>query len=297
MINMINLGELVTAMVTPFDEGFSLDLKRAFNLGKHLIKNGTDCILISGTTGESPTISDEEKLDLFKFMKKEFGNEVKIMAGTGSNDTRHSIELSKKAEQIGVDALLVVGPYYNKPTQTGLYRHFEAIAEAVRTPIIIYNVPSRTSCNIDASTTIELSKIANIVGVKEASGNLGQVAEISKQTPGGFAIYSGNDSDTLPILILGGQGVISVASHIIGLKIKEMIKLFKDSNLSGAKDIHLNLMELFKAIFIVTNPIPIKKALNLMGIEVGKPRLPLLDMEGKELEEFKHILIRYNIIK
>ncbi len=294
---MINLGELVTAMVTPFDEGFSLDLKKAFNLGKHLIKNGTDCILISGTTGESPTISDEEKLDLFKFMKKEFGNEVKIMAGTGSNDTRHSIELSKKAEQIGMDALLVVGPYYNKPTQTGLYRHFEAVAKAVRAPIVIYNVPSRTSCNIDAGTTIELSKIGNIVGVKEASGNLGQVAKISKQAPGGFAIYSGNDSDTLPILLLGGQGVISVASHIIGLKIKEMIKLFKDGNLSGAKDIHLNLMELFKAIFIVTNPIPVKKALNLMGIEVGKPRLPLLDMEGKELEEFKHILIRYNIIK
>lgn len=294
---MIDIGEVITAMVTPFDEGYNLDLEACAKLIDYLIESGSDGILLSGTTGESPTLSDEEKCKLFKFAKNRVGGKVKIIAGTGSNDTKHSVELSKEAEKIGVDYLLLVAPYYNKPTQWGLYKHFEAIASEVKIPIILYNVPSRTSCNISSKTCIELSKIDNICGVKEASGNLKQIAEIIRDSGEDFLVFSGNDGDTLPILSLGGYGVISVASHIIGKEIKKMISYFKQGKTVEASKLHCYLADIFYGIFITTNPIPIKEALNLKGIRVGPPRPPLFPMEEKDLQIFKNILLKYKIIK
>jgi len=294
---MINMGEVITAMVTPFDKNCSLDLNSCGRLLNYLI-NGeeSDGILLSGSTGESPTLDDDEKIKLFKFAKDNFGDRVKIIAGTGSNDTKHSIELSKEAESIGIDCLLLVAPYYNKPSQWGLFKHFEVIASEVKTPIILYNVPSRTSSNISSKTCVELSKIDNICGIKEASGDMRQISEIIRDTDDDFLVYSGNDGDTLPILSLGGYGVISVASHIVGKEIKEMIASFKRGDFREAAKLHRDLMDIFYGIFIATNPVPIKEALNLKGINVGPCRLPLCSMEDKELMAFKEILKKHKII-
>jgi len=294
---MHELGELITAMVTPFDEELKLDLGSAHKLMDYLITNGSDGILLSGTTGESPTLSDKEKLRLFDYAVKQFKHKANIIAGTGSNDTAHSIEISREAERLGVDALLLVCPYYNKPSQEGLYKHFEAVASSVKIPVILYNVPSRTSSNLDAKTCVQLSKIDNIIGVKEASGDISQVSEIARDADDGFLIYSGNDCDTLPILSVGGYGVISVASHILGKDIKRMIGCFKDGDTRQAAEIHNRLMDLFKGIFIATNPIPVKKALNLMDIYVGPVRLPLCEMEEEKLDKLKKILKKYDVIR
>lgn len=293
---MINIGEVITAMVTPFDKDYKLDLDSCGKLIKYLIDEGSDGILLAGSTGEASTLDDNEKIELFKFAKDNFGDKIKIIAGTGSNDTRHSIELSKEAEKIGVDCLLLVGPYYNRPSQTGLYKHFEAIAAEVKTPIIIYNVPSRTSANISSKTCVELSKIDNICGVKEASADMRQIAEIIRDTDEDFLVYSGNDGDTLPVLSLGGYGVISVASHIICREIKEMVTSFKSGDFKKATRMHLDLLDVFYGIFIASNPVPIKEALNLKGINVGPCRLPLSPMEDNELQTFKAILKKHKII-
>ncbi len=292
----MDFGQLVTAMVTPFKKDFSLDLKSTGRLIEHLIKNGSDSILLSGTTGESPTLTDEEKIELFDYCVKNFGEKVKFIAGTGSNGTRHSIELSREAKKIGVDGLLLVTPYYNKPGQFGIFKHFEAIAAEVDLPIILYNVPSRTSCNIDADTTIKLSKIRNIIGIKEASTDFRQIAEIIRNTDNDFIVYSGNDGDTLPMLSLGSYGVISVASHLVGNQIKKMITSFKKGDVIEAAKLHNWLLDIFYGIFIVANPVPIKKALDLAGISAGPARLPLCDMDPQELERFKQILIKYDLI-
>jgi len=293
---MLGMGEVITAMVTPFDKNFKLDIESSYRLMKYLFDEGSDGILLAGSTGESSTLDDNEKLELFKLAKDNFGGKVKIIAGTGYNDTRHSIELSKEAEKIGVDCLLLVTPYYNKPSQWGLYKHFEAIAREVSVPIILYNVPSRTSSNISSKTCVELSKIDNIFAIKEASGNLRQISEIVRDTDDDFLVYSGNDGDTLPVLSVGGYGVISVASHIVCREIKEMISSFKRGDYSKAAGIHGKLLDIFYGIFIVTNPVPIKEALNLKGITVGPCRLPLYGMEEKELSIFKEILQRHKII-
>lgn len=293
---MLDIGEVITAMVTPFDENYNLDLEACAKLMNYLIENGSDGILLSGTTGESPTLSDEEKIKLFEFAKNNFGDRTKIIAGTGSNDTKHSIDLSKEAEKIGVDSLLLITPYYNKPTQLGLYKHFEAVAREVKIPIILYNVPSRTSCNISSKTCVELSKIDNICGVKEASSNMKQIAEIIRDSEEGFLVFSGNDGYTLPILSLGGYGVISVASHIIGNEIKNMISCFKKGDVKEASRLHNYFLNIFYGIFVTTNPIPIKEALNLKGLKVGPTRLPLCQMEKEDLERFKNILMKYKII-
>jgi len=293
---MLNISEVITAMVTPFDRSFNLDFESCNKLIEYLIKEGNDGVVLAGSTGESSTLDDEEKIALFKFVKDNFGDRVKIIAGTGSNDTKHSIELSKEAEKIGVDCLLLVAPYYNKPSQWGLFKHFEKIASEVKIPIILYNVPSRTSSNISSKTCVELSKIDNICGVKEASGDLKQISEIIRDTDKSFLVYSGNDGDTLPILSIGGYGVISVASHLVYRKIKEMVSSFKRGDFNRASELHRYLLDIFYGIFIATNPIPIKKALNLKGIGVGSCRLPLSDMGEKELEIFEEILKRYRII-
>jgi 4-hydroxy-tetrahydrodipicolinate synthase len=293
---MIDLGEVITAMVTPFDKDYKINWESTDKLIEYLSKNGSDSLLLSGTTGESPTLSDEEKVDLFKFGRKKLSASIKMIAGTGSNDTVHTIELSKKAEDAGADALLIVTPYYNKPTQSGLLRHFSAISDAVNIPVIVYNVPSRTCCNISASTCMKLAQLANIIGVKEASGDFKQISEILRDCPQDFKVYSGNDCDTFPIVCLGGAGVISVASHIIGNEIKKMIEYIKNGSIKKAADLHKKYLEIFYGIFITTSPIPIKKALNLRGIDAGILRPPLYNMEACEEEIFSKILLKYNII-
>ena len=293
---MISLGEVITAMVTPFDREYNMNIEACNKLISHLIDQGSDGVFLSGSTGECSTLGDDEKIKLFSFAKKNFGNKIKIIAGTGSNDTRHSLELSKEAEKIGVDCIIITVPYYNKPSQMGIYKHLEKIAGEVKIPVMIYNLPSRTSSNLESKTCVELSKIDNICGIKEASSNMRQIAEIIRDTGKDFVVYSGNDGDTLPILSMGGHGVISVASHIIGKEIKEMINSFKKGNFKDAAKMHRDLLDIFYGIFIATNPIPIKEALNLMGIDAGPCRLPLCPMEDNKLDSFKEILKRYKLI-
>jgi 4-hydroxy-tetrahydrodipicolinate synthase len=292
----MSFGELITAMVTPFDEDNKVNLEVASQLIEHLIKNESDGVLLAGTTGESTTLTDEEKIELFTIGAKRFKSKTKIIAGTGSNDTGHSVELSMEAQRAGVDCLLCVTPYYNKPSQAGLYRHFEKIASSVKIPIILYNVPSRTACNISAKTVIELSKIENIIGVKEASSDFKQIAEIIGGAAKDFLVYSGNDGDTLPMLSVGAHGVISVASHLVGKDIKKMINIFKSGRNDEAAKLHRWLLDIFYGIFISTNPVPVKTALNLIGFKVGGVRLPLCEMTEDELGLFRKILGKYQLI-
>jgi 4-hydroxy-tetrahydrodipicolinate synthase len=289
------LGRLLTAMVTPFDARGEVDYQQAKKLALSLLDSGSDGVVVSGTTGESPTLSREEKLRLFAEIKSAISDHGAVVAGTGNNDTRESQELTKEAQRIGVDACLLVVPYYNRPTQQGLWEHFKAIAQSTTLPCIIYNVPSRTVTNLAADTLIKLSQIDNIVGVKEASGNLGQIAEIIQGTREDFLVYSGNDSDTFPILALGGYGVISVASHLIGIQIKDMMEKFLNGKPQEAAKIHRYLLPLVNALFIVSNPVPVKWALNYVGFSVGKPRLPLVEPDEKSADLIKATLKNYKI--
>jgi len=289
------LGRLLTAMVTPFDAQGEVDYKQAKRLALSLLDSGSNGVVVSGTTGESPTLSKEEKLRLFAETKSAFGNRGTVVAGTGNYNTRESQELTKEAEKTGVDACILVVPYYNRPTQQGLWEHFKAIAQSTTLPCIIYNVPSRTVTNLAADTIIRLSKIDNIVGVKEASGNLGQIAEIIQRTKEDFLIYSGNDSDTFPILALGGYGVISVASHLVGIQIKDMMEKFLNGKPQEAAEIHRHLLPLIDALFIVPNPMPVKWALNYVGFPVGKPRLPLIEPDEKSADLIQATLKNYKI--
>jgi 4-hydroxy-tetrahydrodipicolinate synthase len=294
---MVNLGELITAMITPFNKENKINFDSCSKIMGHIIDQGSDGILLSGSTGECATLRDEEKIELFKFAKVNFGNRAKIIAGTGSNDTAHALELSKEAERIGVDCILLTVPCYNKPPQNGILKHFEKIAGGLKTPIILYNVPSRTCSNMESRTCVELSKIDNICGVKEASGNMRQIAEIIRDTDDNFLVYSGNDGDTLPMLSMGGYGVISVASHIIGSQIKDMISSFKAGDFVKAAEIHQDSLDIFYGIFLSTNPMPIKKALDLMGFDAGSCRLPLCAMEDGKTASLAEILKRHKLIK
>jgi 4-hydroxy-tetrahydrodipicolinate synthase len=289
------LGRLLTAMVTPFDARGEVDYQQVKKLALSLLDSGSDGVVVSGTTGESPTLSQEEKLRLFAEVKSALGNRGVVVAGTGNNDTRESQELTREAEKLSVDACLLVVPYYNRPTQQGLWEHFKAIAHSTTLPCIIYNVPSRTVTNLAADTIIKLSQIDNIVGVKEASGNFGQIAEIIQGTKEDFLVYSGNDSDTFPMLALGGYGVISVASHLIGIQIKDMIEKFLNGKPQEAARIHRYLLPLVNALFIVSNPVPVKWALNYVGFPVGKPRLPLVEPDEKSADLIKATLKNYKI--
>lgn len=288
-------GRLLTAMVTPFNAQGEVDYQLARKLALSLLDSGSDGIVVSGTTGESPALSREEKLRLFDETKSALGNRGIVVAGTGSYNTKEGQELTKEAEKIGVDACLLVVPYYNKPTQQGLWEHFKVIAQSTTLPCILYNVPSRTVTNLDADTVIKLSHIDNIVGVKEASGNLGQIAEIIHKIREDFLVYSGNDSDTFPILALGGYGVISVTSHLVGIQIKDMIEKFLDGKVQESARIHRDLLPLVNALFIVSNPMPIKWALNYIGFPVGKPRLPLIEPDEKSADLIKATLKNYKI--
>jgi 4-hydroxy-tetrahydrodipicolinate synthase len=289
------VGRLLTAMVTPFDARGQVDYQQAKKLALSLLDSGSDGLVVSGTTGESSTLSHEEKLRLFSEIKSAVAGRGAVVAGTGTYDTRESRELTKEAERIGVDACLLVVPYYNRPTQQGLEEHFKAIARSTALPCIIYNVPSRTVANLAADTLIKLSQVDNIVGVKEASGNFGQISEIIQGTGKEFLVYSGNDSDTMPILALGGYGVISIASHLVGIQIKDMIKKCLDGRFAEAARVHRYLLTLVNALFIVSNPVPMKWALNYVGFSVGKPRLPLVELDEKSADLIKATLRDYKI--
>lgn len=292
---MKELGRLLTAMVTPFNKEGEIDYEQAKKLTSALLDSGSDGVVVAATTGESPTITWEEEFRLFTEVKSAAGEKGTVIAYTGSNSTAEAIEATKEAERIGVDACLLVVPYYNKPSQDGLYQHFKAIAQETSLPCIIYNVPSRTVVSLAADTAIKLSHIDNIIGVKEASGNLDAISKIISNTREDFLIWSGNDGDTLPILTLGGYGVISVASHLVGSQIKKMIDAFIDGKIDEAAKIHHHLLPLINAIFIVSNPVPLKYALNHIGFYVGKPRLPLVEPDEKSAAIIKATLKKYKI--
>ena len=279
---MKELGRLITAMVTPFNKEGEVDYDQAKKLALALLKSGSEGLVLAGTTGESPTLlHQEEEMTLFKEVKKAVGNKGSIIANTGSNSTAEAVISTKDAEKLGVDACLLVVPYYNKPSQEGLYQHFKTIAESTSLPCILYNVPARTVTNLTAETTIRLSRIPNIIGIKEASGDLSQIARIILETRDDFLVWSGNDSDTLQLMALGGHGVISVASHLVGKQINEMIYSFVKGDIKNATEIHLRLSPLFTSLFLVSNPSPVKYALNKIGFNVGKPRLPLVEPDAK----------------
>ncbi|MBI2856042.1 MAG: 4-hydroxy-tetrahydrodipicolinate synthase [Chloroflexi bacterium] len=292
---MVSIGRLITAMVTPFDEQGQVDYSQARHLASSLLASGSDGLVISGTTGESPTLSKDEKLRLFREVKAELRDRGAVIAGTGNYSTAESIELTREAEKEGVDAALLVVPYYNKPTQEGLYQHFKAIAKSTSLPCILYNVPSRTITSLSWETTLRLAQVDNIVGVKEASGDLDQIARIISGAPQGFNVWSGNDNDTFGIMCLGGYGVVSVASHLVGRQIKDMMELVLAGNAFHAAQEHLRLMPIFKGLFIVSNPIPVRYGLNHVGFRVGKPRLPLTEPDEKTAQQLQEILRGYRI--
>ena len=291
----MELGRLLTAMVTPFDEEGKVDYEQAKRLALALLDSGSDGMVVTGTTGERSTLTDEEQLKLFAVVKEAVGGRGTVMAGTGGNCTRESVEVTREAERVGVDAVLLVVPYYNKPTQEGLFEHFKAIAEGTSLPCILYNVPSRTVTNLAADTVIRLSQVDNIVGIKEASANMEQVAKIIDGTGEDFLVYSGNDGDTFHIMALGGYGAISVASHLVGAQIKEMIGKCLGGEVEAAAQLHRRLLPLIDALFVVSNPIPIKYALNYLGFTVGKPRLPLTEPDDKSAAVIRDALKNYSI--
>jgi len=282
-------------MVTPFDERGEVDYEQAKKLAGALLESGSDGVVVVGTTGESPTLTREEEIRLFAEVKSVVEGRGTIVAGTGSNSTTEALATTKEAERAGVDACLLVVPYYNKPTQEGLYQHFKTIAESTSLPCLLYNVPTRTAASITAETVVRLAQIDNIVGIKEASGDLDQVSRIIAAAGEDFLVYSGNDNDTLPILSLGGCGVISVASHLVGKQIREMMASAIEGRRDEAAQIHRHLLPLFNVMFVVSNPIPIKHALNHLGFRVGNPRLPLTQADEKAAAAIEDVLRGYSI--
>jgi 4-hydroxy-tetrahydrodipicolinate synthase len=279
---MVHFGRVATAMVTPFDNKGHVDFIKTTKLVNYLIDNGTDSLVVAGTTGESPTLSKEEKLALFEHVVKVVDNRIPVIAGTGSNNTYASVELTKKAEEIGVNGIMAVGPYYNKPNQEGLYQHFKAIAESTKLPVMVYNIPGRSAVNIHPDTIIRLAAIPNIVAVKEASGDLNAMTKIIANTPEDFVLYSGDDSIALPVLAIGGAGVISVASHVIGKEIQEMVQSFLNGNTEKAAKIHQTYLPIMQGLFAAPSPVPVKTALQLKGLDVGTVRLPLVPLTEQE---------------
>lgn len=286
----MNFGQIITAMVTPFDQNENIDFQATKVLIEHLIANGTNGLVVAGTTGESPTLTIEEKKELFSYVVKVVNGRVPVIAGTGTNNTKESIELTKYAEQVGTDGIMLVTPYYNKPSQEGLYQHFKTIAQSTSLPIMLYNIPGRSIVNMSVDTIVQLSLIENIVAIKEASGDLDQMAAIISQTPDNFSLYSGDDSLTLPILSIGGTGVVSVSAHIIGNEMQQMINEFFEGRVIEAAATHRHLLPIMKAMFSSPSPTPVKTALNMQGIHVGGVRLPLVSLSDEECDELQKIL-------
>lgn len=287
---MISFGKVSTAMVTPFDSSGNIDFQKTTALVEYLIHNGSDSLVVAGTTGESPTLSSEEKIALIKHTAEIVKGRIPVIAGTGSNNTLASIELTKKAEKAGADAIMLVAPYYNKPSQEGMYQHFKAIAEATSLPVMIYNVPGRTAVSIAPETVIRLAEISNIAAVKEASGNLEAISEIIENTPEDFQVYCGDDSLTLPVLAIGGTGIVSVASHLIGNEMQDMIQSFFIGDVKAAAASHRKLLPLMKQLFAAPSPAPVKTGLQIKGLDVGPVRLPLLPLTEIERQELTRLL-------
>jgi len=291
----IPFGAVMTAMATPFTSNLEVDYKRAAELAQRLIAQGNDGLILAGTTGESPTLSHDEKMKLFKVVKEAVGKNHAVLAGTGSFSTRDTIALTKEVEALGLDGVLIVCPYYSKPPQEGLFQHFKAIAEATSLPIMIYNIPGRTAVNMFPETMERLAKIKNIVGVKE-SGSAEQVAEAARRIGAGFTIWSGDDISTFPFLSLGAKGVVSVAGHLVATEIKKMIMLFSEGRTKEAEAIHQRLSPFFKALFITTSPILLKAAMKLSGFPIGGLRLPLVDANEREISILKESMAALNLL-
>ena len=285
----MTIPRLLTAMITPYDDKLQVDYARAAELADYLANNGSEGIVVSGTTGESPVLTDEEKLKLFAAVKGKLGKRIPVWAGTGSNDTQHSLELSKEAEKLGVDGVMLVCPYYSKPSQEGLYQHFRKIAGAISLPVMLYNVPGRTGINLLPETVTRLAKIENIVAIKEASGSMDQVSTLMTLLPEEMTVYSGDDSLTLPMMALGARGVV-------GKEILAMIDAFGNGEVKRAGDLHKQLFPIFKGLFITTNPVPLKEVLNQLGQNVGGLRLPLVEANETEKIFIQELLINAKLL-
>ena len=285
------------AIITPFNEDDSINYERLGEMIDYQIENGTDAIIICGTTGEASTMSDEEHLECIRFAVKKAAKRVPVIAGTGSNDTAYAIKLSKEAEEIGADGLLLVTPYYNKTTQRGLIAHFTAIADAVNIPIILYNIPGRTGMSIEISTAKVLAKHKNIVAVKEASGNIGYTAKLIAACGDDLDVYIGNDDMIVPIMSLGGKGVISVLSHVLPKETHLMAQYCLENNFAEASKLQIKYLDLINNLFVEVNPIPVKEAMNLIGVNVGGCRMPLYPMSDENREKLKASLAKHGLIK
>ncbi|MEI3604651.1 4-hydroxy-tetrahydrodipicolinate synthase [Pseudogracilibacillus sp. SE30717A] len=287
----MHFGHVLTAMVTPFTQDNQVDFPTMTKLIEYLLDNGTEGLVVTGTTGESPTLSPVEMEEIYKRVVAVVNKRVPVLAGTGSNDTNSSVQLTKKATELGVDGIMLVAPYYNRPNQIGIFEHFKTIAAETDLPIMLYNIPSRCGVHIEAQTIVQLSEISNIVAVKEASGNLDQVSEIITSTKENFSVYSGDDSLTLPILSVGGSGIVSVASHIIGNELNQMVKTFFSGNVRKSAEIHQNILPIMKGLFMAPSPAPTKAALKFKGLDVGSVRLPLVDLSPEEQLVLKELIM------
>lgn len=283
-------GRLVTAMVTPFDEAMRLDMSRLSALIEHLISTGTTTLLVCGTTGESPTLCHEEKIALIEATLQMVAGRIPVIAGTGTNATQDTVHLTQEVDRLGVNGLLVVAPYYNKPSQEGIYQHFLRVASQTDQPILIYNIPGRTSVNIQTETMIRLAQIPNIIGVKESSGDFTQIARVRNETPNHFLVYSGDDKYTLPIMALGGDGVVSVCSHLVGEEMTQLVDAMENGDLIEARRVNARLFPLYEEIFRTSNPVLVKAGLNMLGIPVGGVRLPLVDATFEEKRSLRRVL-------
>lgn len=292
-------GRLLTAMVTPFNADGSVNYEKAADLAEWLINNGSDGLVVAGSTGEAATMSAEEKLELFRVVVNRINKRVPVIAGTGSNNTADSVKMTKMAEAMGVDGALIVGPYYNKPTQEGFYQHFAAVAQSTGLPIIVYNVPGRTASNISPAIVARLAAdFENIVAIKEAAGNVAQVAELYSVLPEEFTIYSGDDGLILPFMSVGATGLISVLSNIGGGILQDVMQAYEDGRVREAAKLNARMVPLANAMFIETNPIPVKAAVTLVtGIDAGQPRLPLTPMEPANKEKMVAVLQEYGLVK
>jgi 4-hydroxy-tetrahydrodipicolinate synthase len=294
---MVDFGKLITAMVTPFKADLSVDYEMAARLANYLADNGSDALVVHGTTGESPTLTHEEEYELYRVVKKAVGGRIKVIAGTGSNSTATTIKSSQEAARIGVDGLLIVVPYYNKPSQEGMYQHFKAVAQKTKLPIIIYNIPGRCVVNMLPETVARIAKdFPNVIGLKDSSGSVEQTKKTVELVPPGFTIWSGDDALALPMMKAGAVGVVSVASHIAGKEIAAMIAAFHAGDIKKAEALHNRLLPLFNVLFITSNPAPVKAALAMTGLPAGIPRLPLIEATDDEKAQIGKVLKELGLV-
>jgi len=279
---MARFGRVITAMVTPFTDDLSLDVDRAQELAGWLVDHGSDGLVVTGSTGESATLTDQEKIAMWRAVAEAVGDRATVIAGTGTYDTAHSIHLSEEAQKAGADGLLIVTPYYNKPPQRGLIEHFTSIAGSTGLPILAYNIPGRTGLRIEHDTLLRMAEVDNIVAVKDSTGDLDAIAHLIRAAPDGFEVYSGDDWATFGYVGLGAAGVVSVAAHVVGERIRQMIEQLESGDLASARKLHYELLPVFDAMFITSNPIPLKRAMELIGQPVGGPRLPLVEASDDE---------------